>query len=278
MFTSKTWYFVVLLVDQLSFLLAKKPPAANTQHVLFFSSRVWSSFFHSSVALSLTQNTHTHGSAELLPVSWERALALPLVLHEWCIAPSMSLPLVSPPLLFSEPLDTVPWRSLSPGGRGEGLQKSRTRSSCALSDSVRPLSHNFTRAHIRHSATFPFPVARHSSPQTDGKGLKVQKRKTDGGTNSGERKRSCRQYFCERGEKNERAVPSYICTRLELRTDSELWELYSIAAEHERERERCGREQECGGAQRERARERKEGWGWGNVTKHVHQRQRRREN
>lgn len=91
----------------------------------------------------------------------------------------MSLPLVSPPLLFTEPSDTVPWRSLSPGGRGEGLQKSRTRSSCALSVSLRPLSHNFTRARIRHTATFPFPVARHSSPQTDGKGLKVRKRKTD---------------------------------------------------------------------------------------------------
>lgn len=114
----------------------------------------------------------------------------------------MSLPLVSPPLLFSEPSDTVPWRSLSPGGRGEGLQKSRSRSSCALSVSVSPLSHNFTRACIRHAATFPFPVARHSSPQTDGKGLKVQKRKTDEGTNAKERKQSCRQSLCEHEEKN----------------------------------------------------------------------------
>ncbi len=74
MFTSKTWYFVVLLVDQLSFLLAKKPPAANTQHVLFFSSRVWSSFFHSSVALSLTQNTHTHTVLQSSYRSLERGL------------------------------------------------------------------------------------------------------------------------------------------------------------------------------------------------------------
>ncbi len=175
---------------------------------------------------------------------------------EWCIAPSMSLPLVSPPLLFSEPSDTVPWRSLSPGGRGEGLQKSRTRSSCALSVSVRPLSHNFTRARIRHAATFPFPVAQHSSPQTDGKGLKVKKRKTDEGTNARERKLSCRQPLCECGEKNAKG-----CSILHLHMTGaphRLWALRII--QHRcgaRERERCGREQECGGAQRES--ERKKG-------------------
>lgn len=77
----------------------------------------------------------------------------------------------------------------------------------------------------------------------------------------------------------QRVVPSYIWTWLELRTDSELWELYSIAAEHERERERgAGKNKSAGEHKTEREREREEGWGWGNVTKHVHQRERRREN
>lgn len=137
-------------VDPGSFQLAKKPSATKTQHVLVFPAR--SEAVHSGT-LSHTQKKHTHGSAELLPVSWERALALLLVLPEWCIAPSVSLPLVSPPLLFSEPSDAV---SLS-GRQGQGASEATyEKQLCPLCLRTPSLTQLHTRVHTACSHS-PLP-------------------------------------------------------------------------------------------------------------------------